>query len=103
MRGVHTLFADIFTEQELPKQSNKGRNADLIAQRNECLIDRYFYLGETTGLRYELLVKRVAQEFFLSAVTVPEIINDNLDKLLQLKKAKPGKKYFQEKWQHLAW
>lgn len=101
MRGSNTLFADIFEDIVVIKQ-RKGRSADLINQRNECLIDRYFYYGQQK-LRYNYILDILSKEFFLSRITIPEVIEANFEKLSALKKQQPSLKYFKDRWPHLTW
>jgi hypothetical protein len=104
-RGTITLFKNIFSE-ELParlEKQKKGRSDVLNAKRNECLIDRYFFYGRFTEKRYEKILETLSNEFFLSSVTIPKIVDENLDKLIELKKLKPEKSFFQNKWPHLVW
>jgi hypothetical protein len=105
-RGSQTLFKNIFIEAEekpLQEEPKKGRSKQLNSKRNECLIDRYFFYGRFSGLRYELILATLSVEFFLSDVTIPKIVDENLDKLIQLKQAKPDRQYFKTKWPHLVW
>jgi hypothetical protein len=107
-RGSQTLFKNIFTEVNSSSSSpaekqRKGRSEALNNKRNECLLDRYFFYGKFSGLRYELILEVLSSEFFLSEVTIPKIVDENLEKLIQLKKQLPDKKYFQNKWPHLVW
>ena len=101
MRGSNTLFSDIFEDNVVIKQ-RKGRSADLIKLRNECLIDRYFYYG-LQKFRYNYILDILSKEFFLSPITIPEVIEANFEKLSALKKEQPAMKYFKEKWPHLSW
>lgn len=102
MRGSNTLFADIF-EKETPSKTKKGRNPILIAQRNDCLIDRYYYYGKFHNSRYSFIIETLSTEFFISEVTIPDVINDNFNKLSELKKLQPSQKYFKDKWPHMMW
>lgn len=102
LRGSNTLFNDIFVMPVAEKQ-RKGRSEFLISKRNEFLIDRYFYLGKTTGLRYELLIRIIADEMFLSAYTIQEILYDNSAKIQAVKKVSPSKKDLMRKWPHINW
>lgn len=101
-RGANTLFADIFETSTVVKQ-RKGRSSTLIAQRNECLIDRYYYYGKFHNSRYSFILKTLSGEFFISEVTIPEVIDENFALLANLKKLQPNPKYFKEKWPHLQW
>lgn len=71
--------------------------------RNDCLLDRYYLYGKFYGLRYELIIKQLSKEFFLSEITIPQIIEDNFEKLTAVKKAAPNREQLIEKWPHLNW
>jgi hypothetical protein len=107
LRGSNTLFKDIFIEP--PVKQDKGRSKDLYASRNECLIDRYCYLAQTTDKRYEAIVKLLSGHFFISEVTVVNVIGEHADKLTatrrDYKELPPAKlqKRLQIKWPHLVW
>ena len=106
MRGTNTLFTNIFEQPNEPAQkTGKGRNSRLHEARNEALVSRYFYYGNFFDRKYiyEYIIKKVATEFYLSPVTVPEIIEANYNLLVTLKKESPPLKFFKEKWPHLVW
>lgn len=102
MRGSKILFNDIFSEPEV-KDNKKGRSKEMHAARNSCLTDRYYYLGQFTKFKYEAVINVLSNEFFLSTVTIPGIIDGCYEQLKDLKKQQPGIKYFKEKWPHLVW
>lgn len=107
MRGSKR-FDDIFSET-LSAKKQKGRNSDLLAKRNDCLLDRYFYYGKFFGLRYDLIIQKLSEEFCLSSSTLQQIIESNLSLVSEKKKAyneddEPNiKKQFKEKWPHMVW
>ena len=94
---------------ELHKGAVKGRSRDLIEQRNNCLFDRYLYYGYTTKNRYELILTELSSEFFLSAVTVADLITKNFSEVSILKKKYKElsedalKRALKKKWNHLSW
>lgn len=104
-RGSNTLFADIFEETTTtaPEARRKGRSPKHNARRNECLIDRYYYYGKYEQKRYSIILETLSEEFFLSPVTIPEVLTENFDQLDLLKRSKPGPGYFKKKWPHLVW
>lgn len=102
LRGQNTLFADVFSLPAIEKQ-RKGRSETLISKRNEFLIDRYFYLGKTTGLRYELLLRIISEEMFLAIYTVKDILDDNYTQVMAVKKNCPSKRDLMKKWPHINW
>ncbi|MFT3750950.1 MAG: hypothetical protein QM768_21735 [Agriterribacter sp.] len=106
MRGALTLFHNIFTDTDTlpaPKQ-RKGRSADLIEKRNDLLIHRYvFYCALKPRLSYEFVIEKLAEETFLSPVTIPELIAENRGKIHALRQQEPTKSYFQKKYPHFVW
>jgi len=101
MRGSNTLFADIF-ETPVPTRLKKGRSSDLIALRNECLIQRYFYYGQQK-IRYDVILEKVGTEFFVSVHTIPDIIANHVHDLKRMKDNPPSPKELQKKWPFLVW
>jgi hypothetical protein len=107
MRGSLKLFQDVVTPQPQPQAvmtvTKQGRSADLHAQRNECLLARYFYYINFTEKRYEAVLNDLSKEFFIAAYTIQGRIDENYEKLLALKQQNPTKAYFIKKWPHLVW
>ena len=103
MRGQRALFEYIFPEKQVAAPSGKGRNPELVALRNACLVDRYYFVAKEKGLRYDLLIKEIAETFFLSEITAAEIVQERLDQLRELKANAPNKAYFIRRWPALNW
>ena len=76
VRGSQTLFKDIFPI-EAPEKQRKGRSIAYDILRNECLINSYWFIGNETGLRFELIIKIVARQFWISQRTVSNILQFN--------------------------
>jgi hypothetical protein len=111
-RGSRTLFSDIFVA--IPDKQRKGRSLSLIEKRNECLIDRYYWHGRKIleggkRIAYSSLLETISNEFYLSHITIYEIVDNNYEYLTQLKKEwqdekeEKMRKHFQCKWLHLIW
>ncbi|MEO6456550.1 MAG: hypothetical protein ABIN97_20910 [Ginsengibacter sp.] len=106
-RGSKKIFSDLF---ETPFQKHKkGRSKKLYILRNECLLDRYIYYGHLSGKRYDLILKILSNDFFLSESTIADLLNCNYEKLSSLKKSYQAlsqiaiKKKLKSKWPHLSW
>lgn len=84
-------------------QNAKGRNLNLIARRNHCLIDRYYYYLHFTEKRYELIIENLCAEFFLSQRTLRDLVYIHDGYLQELKKRKPGVSFLEMRWPHLKW
>jgi hypothetical protein len=102
MRGSNTLFSDIFIDEKPVEKQAKGRSANLNDKRNELLINRYYYYG-LQKFRYDFILDKLSEEFFLSVVTIPKVIDENYLILHNLKKEQPSKQLLQKKWPHLVW
>lgn len=102
-RGTNKNFADIFEDELAKPKKHKGRGRELHNKRNECLIDRYYYYGKFEKLRYSIILETLSTQFFISHITISEIIDDNYQQLLDLKKKEPSIVYFKKKWLHLNW
>ena len=104
MRG-HTLFAELFETKKHVDENRKGRSSDLINSRNEFLFYRYYYYGQffENTLSYKYIIETLAKEVWLSDVTVPQILEDNYERLGQIKKQSPDKRWLREKWPYWVW
>lgn len=104
MLGQQKLFGNFFDEQTpVAIATRRGRSEELHTRRNEALIDRYYYYGKFTDKRYESILDQLSDEFFLTPVTISEVINDNFGKLSDLKATAPAKDFFKKKYPHLIW
>jgi len=103
VRGQQKLFADVFlTPPELTVQ-RQGRSEELIGQRNECLIARYYYHGKFGEKRYDSILSELQSEFFIEEFTIQKRISENYELLLSLKAQQPTRDFFKKKWPHLVW
>lgn len=103
MRGQQSLFENMFVAVPELTVSRQGRSEELIKERNECLVSRYYYYGKFTDKRYEAIMNELKKEFFIETTTIEERIQENFEKLAELKKQQPQKNYFKDKWPHLVW
>jgi hypothetical protein len=103
MRGKN-IFLNVKDETSAAsKGKRKGRSLNLVKQRNQCLIARYYYYSAFTDKRFDLVLEQLGLEFFLSAYTISDIVEKNMSQLQELKKEKPALLYFQQMWGHLRW
>lgn len=101
-RGIQTLFNDLLEIPSAEKQ-RKGRSESFDAARNECMIHRYIYFANLTGWRYELIIKLIAAQFWISERTVQNILTENNDQLRSIRKELPPKKEMEKRWPYLSW
>lgn len=103
-RGTLVLFSNLLPEQE-PAQAGKrkGRSETLIEKRNELLLNRYIYYFKFSELRYSSIIQRLSDEFFLSIVTIADILNDHANQVKELNKSDTSKSSYSKRWPHLTW
>lgn len=102
LRGSR-LFNDLFPEHLPTPRQRKGRSADLHIKRNEAIADRYYFYGTILNLRYEIVMKMLADDFFISVYTIPEIITKQLAHIQRLKKEHIPVKELAKKWPRFSW
>jgi hypothetical protein len=111
MRGYQSLFKGLFDDLDgnpgaLPcvATKRKGRDPEWHRLRTEGLVARYYYYVRfNREWRYEYIIETLSKEFYLSTITIPELIQNNDRQLQVLKNEKPDKSWFKKKWPHLVW
>ena len=53
-----------------------GRNPEMIAERNDHVLYRYYFYAKVHKLMWPEIRKRLSRQFYLSEVTVGEIVWD---------------------------
>ena len=106
MRGSQTfatLFETNITQEVLQEASRPGRSAQLHSKRNEAVADRYYFYGCFLHYRYDIVIGMVADDFFLSPHTIPEIIAAHVNHIQKLKADKVCPKTLSKKWPQYSW
>lgn len=115
MRGSQSIYRDLFNEQ-VPEVAATAQPT-LRDQRNECILDYYYYHGrketmingKPTRMSYTSLLEVVGAAFFLSTFTVHDIISKSSDQMALLKqewKDRPVmqlRKHLEGKWSMFVW
>lgn len=81
----------------------KGRSNSLIGKRNDCLLARYYYYSHFRDKGYEEVISLLAKEFFLSSITIINIILENTEHVQMLKDKAKSLSFFNTRWGHLKW
>ncbi len=74
MRGKNAYDALFKTGENKNRKNSKGRNNDLIIERNECLYSRFFFYSRMQRKRYEDVIEILSKEFFLSSCRIAVLI-----------------------------
>lgn len=96
------LFYDMFPLPVAEKQ-RKGRSENFDADRNKLLLSRFWYYGQTTGYRFEILLKIIAKQFHIAERTANNVISENRLLLKEIRTAAPTKKELEKEYPWLSW
>jgi hypothetical protein len=106
MRGAKQ-FQSLFPEMEVQDESVKvrGRDAQLLARRNERLCHRLWYYRNFTTHHHDLVLELLELEFEISISTITQVTQlDACEVVLQqLRKLNPDLGYFREKYPLMSW
>ena len=84
-------------------QMKKGRNMELVSERNKLLFYRYYFYQSQARLQYETVLNILSTEFFLSISTISQIVSENGSEILKIKKEKPSIKSLQSIYPAIVW
>ena len=84
------------------KEKKLGRDAELLALRNEQILHRYvFYIKQ--HLVYPKVVNLLMQEFRLSESTIGQMLNENEPEVTELRKNFPTTAQLNKKYPFANW
>lgn len=113
-RGSVSLHKSLF---DLEPVNVTTVEVSMTDKRNECLVDFYYYTGQKQieykgrfiKMAYSDLLEIVSNTFFISSITVHNVLQSNRDKLALVKQQWKDKsedemkKHFQTKWPQFVW
>lgn len=103
MRGQQSLF-DNYIEKPVKKATRKGRSADMIALRDECLLHRYYYHIKLQGKRYDMALQELSTEFWIKNSNIIYRLQCNSERLEQImKEEQPDLKQLRVLYPWWAW
>jgi hypothetical protein len=80
----------------------RGRSNKLVDARNEHLLSRFVFWGMQHEYKYEWIIRKLCNEFYLSESTVGHIIENNPELLQKIRKAK-SIRYWKLKYEFFKW
>lgn len=103
MRGQQSLFNN-YIENPVRKTTRKGRSADMIALRDECLLHRYYYHIKLLGKRYDMAIQELSGEFWIKNSNIIYRLQCNSERLEQImKQEQPDLKQLKILYPWWAW
>jgi hypothetical protein len=103
MRGRKKIFDEIVNGDLSSGNVTTGRSKDLISKRNKALIFRYYFYVTFTQLRYEVILEKLCEEFFISPYTIQARINDNYTLFSEVKMNKPEPSELKKTYPQFNW
>lgn len=107
MRGSKKIYTELLSLTT--DKRRKGRCSKLNDAKANCIIDRYLFYLLMSELRFEAIISKVGNDFFLSPVTIGNIINQQYTVLMQQKKEYSNtdkgalKRNMAKKWPQYTW
>ncbi len=80
----------------------KGRDKDLIGERNECLLCRFYFYSKLHRIRFEDVLSLLKAEFFISEERIGILIQSLSKAPFEIYK-EWEEKDFQKKYKFLSW
>ncbi len=105
-RGSRLLNSLLFEEDIKPATAEvfkSGRNALLIAERDNYLLHRAYYKTKIQRKNYPDTFAELGAELWITKLQIQKIIQSKGDELLQIKRDKPTLAQLQKMWPHVKW
>ncbi|WP_295795168.1 hypothetical protein [Mucilaginibacter sp.] len=97
------FVAGILSEPELKKSNVKHVKGVFTENRDKAVVCRLYYHYNIKGMRYDVALATLNQEFFLGETTLAQIIMREGDLLKKLKADEADKKYLTNLFPHYNW
>ncbi len=99
MRGKK-LFNDVIKNDT---ELRKGRNDSLLIKRNNCMLARYYYYGYFKEKCFEEIIQLLVADFFISPIRIARIVQENSDKIKELKDKRVSVYLLQQHYPQYKW
>ncbi len=92
-----------YFDQPAAAQRKKGRNPELVLQRDRKLAARFYWYAKLRRMNYRDTVSALVQEFDISDRVVLDRLRANQDYLDWLFESHPGKQWLQRNFPYFRW
>lgn len=103
-RTYHSLFPDVEEQEDTLTDKKKGRNADLIDQRNDLLAHRLaWYRLFYKQLSYDDVLEKLVLEFQIAPFTIGDLLLKMASDIRAIQMTEPSRDYFRKKFSWWVW
>ena len=104
MQKGRRLFDELnYDSSKISKYDFRGRSKILIEERNRCLCFRYWYYSKRHKNRYDDVLKCLSKEFYLSEMTVTNLISKNSISIKRVYEENPKINELKIEFDYLTW
>jgi hypothetical protein len=103
MLGQRSLFDSIIDVPPSPKNNRGGRDPQLLQQRDEVIVARYYYLVRIKKTQYPEALATLRVQFFHSEIIIQRVLQRHYEQLKRFKEEKPPVGVFKKKYPWLVW
>jgi hypothetical protein len=96
-------FKDVIPQDIIDKTDRSGRSDALLNDRNCCLLARYYYYMRYKEKCYEEILDKLVDEFFLSAIRINRLIQQNVSLVKKLKDNDVSLYQLKNHWPQFKW
>lgn len=101
VRGQNTIFQTLIDFEE--KTMRRGRSDNLLQQRNELILHRYYYFVVLKKRQYIDTLHTLSEENFLSTTTLTRIIISQHEYLKEVHRNHPDERDLRGKYPWVVW
>jgi hypothetical protein len=103
MIGQRSLFNNLIETYEAPKNPRGGRDPELLKERDQLIVARYYYMVRIKKMQYPAALADLRKQFFYSEIIIQRVLQANEQELFRFKENKPTAKYFRKLYPWLIW
>ena len=85
------------------REASKGRSPRLMSRRNIALCDRFYFYQKIHHYNFAKCVEKLSDEFYISQIEVPKILNKMSDYIAEVKATPPAIRDLKDKHPHFNW
>jgi hypothetical protein len=103
MLGQRSLFDNFIDAPKPAKNSRGGRDPQLLRERDEVIVARYYYLVRIKKMQYPDALATLRVQFFHSEIIIQRVLQRHFEQLKRLKEERTPASVFRKRYPWLVW